>query len=386
MVRLELTPAMVAQRLLEVGSCVCGLGVCVCESAASPGRHPIAGAIRTEVIVDFVPSDDAEAGQLSLSMGDIVYVLERHESGWWGGHKEGDDLTGWFPSSALRRADDQPIRDLERDLPSGDRLEVKQLRDELGTKEGRISELEEKVKSLEALLVVNPRLPDVDADKDRQPEQSLSRRLFERDSSAVPLVPISAVPVAGPRSSPRSSASQPPKSSPSSTQLGQAGQPPRPRNDSARRANTPKQIAAPWRSREESAGRPLAVRALVSEFERRSTSQTPGASRHADTTPRHRCGPPSSRNASATRAAVVTQAAVAVPEQAEQQSRGRPVEAKAQDEARHALGCAEERSSTPVIFGMSPMVRSERSAARGLASPAQGLTVQDRIRQLYGGA
>jgi len=36
---------------------------------------------------------------LRLDKGDIVYVLEQHESGWWGGHKEGDETMGWFPGS-----------------------------------------------------------------------------------------------------------------------------------------------------------------------------------------------------------------------------------------------------------------------------------------------
>jgi len=44
-------------------------------------------------------SDDA---QLDLRVNDIVYVLERDESGWWGGHKEGEDNTGWFPGSCVR--------------------------------------------------------------------------------------------------------------------------------------------------------------------------------------------------------------------------------------------------------------------------------------------
>mmetsp|Transcript_8442 Transcript_8442/g.23712 ORF Transcript_8442/g.23712 Transcript_8442/m.23712 type:complete len:599 (-) Transcript_8442:100-1896(-) len=67
------------------------------------GRHnyPIGDAVRTEVLCNYQPQD-GDAGQLRLSKGDIVWVLERHESGWWGGHKEGDDLTGWFPSKLVR--------------------------------------------------------------------------------------------------------------------------------------------------------------------------------------------------------------------------------------------------------------------------------------------
>jgi hypothetical protein len=56
---------------------------------------------------------------LRLVKGDIVYVLERHESGWWGGHKEGEDFSGWFPGSILKitngDGDDENSRALERD-------------------------------------------------------------------------------------------------------------------------------------------------------------------------------------------------------------------------------------------------------------------------------
>jgi hypothetical protein len=38
-----------------------------------------------------------DSSQLELYVGDIVFVLEKDETGWWGGHKEGEDLTGWFP-------------------------------------------------------------------------------------------------------------------------------------------------------------------------------------------------------------------------------------------------------------------------------------------------
>jgi len=67
-------------------------------------QHPLSGArIRVEVVVD--PEYPAGRGPedcqsvLRLEKGDIVYVLEQHESGWWGGHKEGDETTGWFPGS-----------------------------------------------------------------------------------------------------------------------------------------------------------------------------------------------------------------------------------------------------------------------------------------------
>jgi len=66
-------------------------------------QHPLSGAIRAEVVV--VPEYPAGRGPedcqsvLRLEKGDIVFVLEQHESGWWGGHKEGDETTGWFPGS-----------------------------------------------------------------------------------------------------------------------------------------------------------------------------------------------------------------------------------------------------------------------------------------------
>lgn len=38
-------------------------------------------------------------GELSLHVGDIVCIIERDESGWWGGFRveDGDQCTGWFP-------------------------------------------------------------------------------------------------------------------------------------------------------------------------------------------------------------------------------------------------------------------------------------------------
>lgn len=56
-------------------------------------------AKRSVVIEDYLPEED---GQLTLSKGEIVYVLEQHESGWWGGHKHGQELTGWFPQRVVQ--------------------------------------------------------------------------------------------------------------------------------------------------------------------------------------------------------------------------------------------------------------------------------------------
>lgn len=64
--------------------------------------YPLIDALRAEVITDYEPQGEFSSSQLRLSKGDFVWVLEQHESGWWGGHKEGDDLTGWFPATLVR--------------------------------------------------------------------------------------------------------------------------------------------------------------------------------------------------------------------------------------------------------------------------------------------
>lgn len=56
-------------------------------------------AIRAEVIKEHRATDNT---QLSFKVGEIVYVLEQDETGWWGGHKEGSEHTAWFPGSAVR--------------------------------------------------------------------------------------------------------------------------------------------------------------------------------------------------------------------------------------------------------------------------------------------
>lgn len=50
----------------------------------------------------YVPHGDQKEGQLFLSPGDLVWVLEE-ANGWCGGHKEGDEQTGWFPASVIRK-------------------------------------------------------------------------------------------------------------------------------------------------------------------------------------------------------------------------------------------------------------------------------------------
>jgi len=60
-------------------------------------------------------SDDA---QLDLKVNDIVYVLERDDSGWWGGHKEGEDNTGWFPGSCVRAVPEQNELEVPAQIPT----------------------------------------------------------------------------------------------------------------------------------------------------------------------------------------------------------------------------------------------------------------------------
>lgn len=54
---------------------------------------------RAQVIRAHRPTDES---QLELAVDDIVYILERDASGWWGGYKEGEDTTGWFPGNIVR--------------------------------------------------------------------------------------------------------------------------------------------------------------------------------------------------------------------------------------------------------------------------------------------
>jgi len=65
-------------------------------------QYPIEDAVKGVVLVDYEADGEHREGQLKLCKGDIIYVLEQDQSGWWGGHKEGDDLTGWFPSSIVQ--------------------------------------------------------------------------------------------------------------------------------------------------------------------------------------------------------------------------------------------------------------------------------------------
>ncbi|CAE7649532.1 unnamed protein product, partial [Symbiodinium pilosum] len=64
--------------------------------------YPINDAVKGEVRARYVPPP-GEVGQLALNVGDIVWVLEESDDGWYGGHKDGDENTGWFPASIINR-------------------------------------------------------------------------------------------------------------------------------------------------------------------------------------------------------------------------------------------------------------------------------------------
>ena len=46
--------------------------------------------------------DATDDSQLSLKVNDRVIILEQDDTGWWGGHLEGKEKTGWFPGSCVR--------------------------------------------------------------------------------------------------------------------------------------------------------------------------------------------------------------------------------------------------------------------------------------------
>jgi len=55
-----------------------------------------------EAVRSFSPVGQDCSGQLALMEGDRLRVLEKDASGWWAGHKEGENVTGWFPGDAVR--------------------------------------------------------------------------------------------------------------------------------------------------------------------------------------------------------------------------------------------------------------------------------------------
>jgi len=50
-------------------------------------------------------------GQVALRVNDIVCVMEKDPTGWWGGHQEGDEEnSGWFPGSCVRILKDEALQ------------------------------------------------------------------------------------------------------------------------------------------------------------------------------------------------------------------------------------------------------------------------------------
>jgi hypothetical protein len=67
---------------------------------SSPSVESPLEPLRTIVVKPHEANGDET--QLELKVNDIVYVLEQDETGWWGGHKENEDFTGWFPGTCVR--------------------------------------------------------------------------------------------------------------------------------------------------------------------------------------------------------------------------------------------------------------------------------------------
>eukprot|EP00929_Paragymnodinium_shiwhaense_P000734 TRINITY_DN10096_c0_g1_i1.p1 TRINITY_DN10096_c0_g1~~TRINITY_DN10096_c0_g1_i1.p1 ORF type:complete len:539 (+),score=104.54 TRINITY_DN10096_c0_g1_i1:106-1722(+) len=55
--------------------------------------------------------------QLNLHVGDVVIVLEDDPSGWLGGHKVGEDFTGWFPKFCVKELPADNARLADRTSP-----------------------------------------------------------------------------------------------------------------------------------------------------------------------------------------------------------------------------------------------------------------------------
>lgn len=70
------------------------------EESIGPRRQDIQDAVAAIVVEDYAPAGEAQESQLPLSIGEWVWVLEQHDSGWWGGYKDGEEHMGWFPAAA----------------------------------------------------------------------------------------------------------------------------------------------------------------------------------------------------------------------------------------------------------------------------------------------
>ena len=51
--------------------------------------------------------------ELSLTKGELIYVFEKSESGWWKGRCD-DERAGWLPASYLRPPTSQEVQDKKK--------------------------------------------------------------------------------------------------------------------------------------------------------------------------------------------------------------------------------------------------------------------------------
>jgi len=170
------------------------------EEVPRPYQHPISDAMRAEVIVapEYPPGrgpDDCPS-VLRLVKGDIVYVLEKHESGWWGGHKEGDEATGWFPGSVAMEkplgdsvdydGDDENSRALERDhravaSPQGSHRARQGANEQQEKLVQELAAEHNKVKELENAVALEREFKEKFSEDVRRLEAEISRVRTERD-------------------------------------------------------------------------------------------------------------------------------------------------------------------------------------------------------------
>mmetsp|Transcript_97631 Transcript_97631/g.172932 ORF Transcript_97631/g.172932 Transcript_97631/m.172932 type:complete len:501 (+) Transcript_97631:135-1637(+) len=80
----------------------------VANSMAAPPSVPEQPPTVARALV-LKPHRAGDSSQLELAVNDIVCVLEKDASGWWGGHKENEETTGWFPGSCVREIIEKDI-------------------------------------------------------------------------------------------------------------------------------------------------------------------------------------------------------------------------------------------------------------------------------------
>merc|ERR1740117_1511591 len=81
----------------------------------SPAEQLEAPIMRATVVRAHRATDGT---QLDLSLGQIVHVLEQDSTGWWGGYKEGEDNTGWFPGMCVEEQQQQLVEDHQPQQPN----------------------------------------------------------------------------------------------------------------------------------------------------------------------------------------------------------------------------------------------------------------------------